>query len=92
MNSKWSEQEREKANIDGGIIATEISKQEPMPALSLLKETAIELACQRNALREALKKAEIGLMLCNPLPGYDMQTLHIVRAALLKSQPTEKES
>lgn len=35
-------------------------------------------------LLKALRKAEIGLMLCNPLPGYDMKTLHIVRAAIEK--------
>lgn len=38
-------------------------------------------------LTRALEKAEIGLMLCNPLSGYDMATLHIVRAALSKQEP-----
>lgn len=37
-------------------------------------------------LLEALKAAEIGLMLCAPLPGYDMNTLHLIRAAIAKAE------
>lgn len=41
------------------------------------------------AMKEALKKAEIGLVNGIPLPGYNMTTLHDVRAALALAEKEE---
>lgn len=41
-------------------------------------------------LADALRKAEAGLVHCVPAPGYDPETLHIVRAALAASPAPTK--